>query len=377
MSAFPIEIVGGGLAGLSVGLALRRLGIPVTVFEAGSYPRHRVCGEFLSGLGEGTVDRLGLRPFLFDARPHHAVTYHLRNRRLRSLPLPAPALGISRHTLDSRLAAAFVAEGGDLRTQSRVDEGETPAGRVFAAGRRRTGPFWVGLKVHAFDLKLVNDFEVHLGERAYVGLSSVETGAVNVCGIFDRRDLPQRGSECLPAYLRAAGLADLADRLSSSRIDPDSVCVTAAALGDRHVAGPGRVWLGDACASIPPYTGNGLAMALQGAELAVGPLAAYALERLPWAEVLRAIASAQRRRFARRLMLASLLHPFFLERRRQTLMATLVRLRLIPFPCPRGPRPLCFHGSPPRSRPPPSPNRSAGLSLKIPESGRALRNARA
>ena len=46
----PIEIVGGGLAGLSLGLALRQQDIPVTLFEAGSYPRHRVCGEFITGL---------------------------------------------------------------------------------------------------------------------------------------------------------------------------------------------------------------------------------------------------------------------------------------------------------------------------------------
>jgi menaquinone-9 beta-reductase len=327
----PIEIVGGGLAGLSVGLALQKSGVPVTLFEAGEYPRHRVCGEFISGLHESTVARLGVREFLADARPHLGVTYHLRDRPLPSLTLPAPALGISRHTLDARLADAFVAAGGTLHTQTRVPEKETPPGRVFAAGRKRKGPFWVGLKVHARNLQLANDFEVHLGDRAYVGLSHVETGSVNLCGIFAQRDVPARGSELLPCYLEASGLQALAARLRSAEIDPDSFCVTAAPLGDRSVVTSDRIWIGDACATIPAFTGNGLAMALQSAEIAVAPLSDYACGRASWTESVRAVAAAQRLRFRRRLLLASWFHPFFLERRRQSCLAALVGRHLLPF----------------------------------------------
>ena len=50
-AAKPIQIVGGGLAGLTLGIALRKKEIPVAIFEAGNYPRHRVCGEFISGRG--------------------------------------------------------------------------------------------------------------------------------------------------------------------------------------------------------------------------------------------------------------------------------------------------------------------------------------
>jgi 2-polyprenyl-6-methoxyphenol hydroxylase-like FAD-dependent oxidoreductase len=114
-------------------------------------------------------------------------------------------------------------------------------------------------------------------------------------------------------------------------MDPASFCATAAALGDGRVAPPERLWIGDASATIPPFTGNGLAMALQGAELALGPLHAYCSRQAPWGESIRAVAAAQRRRFSRRLRVASLLHPFFLEPGRQTLLAALMRWRLVPF----------------------------------------------
>lgn len=327
----PIEIVGGGLAGLSLGLALRREGIPVTLYEAGEYPRHRVCGEFIAGLDQGTVDALGLGEILADAQPHNAVTYFIRGRALRPYTLPRTAWGISRHSLDARVARAFVAAGGELHTATRMPEEAAPAGRVFAAGRKRAGRFWVGLKVHVRNLALSNDFEVHLGDRAYVGLSRVETGAVNVCGIFSQREVGERGFGLLPAYLSATGLDALAERICASDADHGSFCVTAAPLGDSHVGPDDRIVIGDACASIAPFTGNGLAMALQGAELALAPLRAYSLGSADWAQSIREVARAQRRRFRRRLRFASLLHPFFLERRRQELLAALVTSRLIPF----------------------------------------------
>ena len=55
----PITIIGGGLAGLTLGIGLRQREVPVTIWEAGNYPRHRVCGEFISGNGQAVLERLG------------------------------------------------------------------------------------------------------------------------------------------------------------------------------------------------------------------------------------------------------------------------------------------------------------------------------
>jgi len=326
----PIEVVGGGVAGLALGLALRRAGVPVTVFEAGDFPRHRVCGEFIAGLDDPTRETLGLDPFLADAVPHRSVTYAIRGRKLPPFELPAIAWGISRYTLDARLAAAFEAAGGDLRRRTRVPEAPAPEGRVFAAGRHRQGPFWVGLKIHTRGLEMDSDFEVHLGDRAYVGVSRVEGGAVNVCGLF----APLAAGTGLPLFLATlqyTGLGDLCERLRASDLDLASCCTCAAPLGDRRVRPTDRLRLGDACATIPPFTGNGLAMALQGAASALEPLRAYAEGRDSWTHARRVVAGRQERRFRRRLLFASLLHPFLLGRRGQALLSGLARAQLLPF----------------------------------------------
>lgn len=332
MSALkPIEIVGGGLAGLSLGLALRRAGVPVTVFEAGNYPRHRVCGEFITGLSDATSARLGLTPLLADALRHREVAWFINHHPAHVQSLPSPALGLSRHALDARLSTAFVAAGGDLRVNSRVSDDTPRAGRVFASGRRPGRSPWMGLKIHAFDLPLERDLELHLGDEVYVGLARVEDGRVNICGLFRRRKIAAHGAELILRYLDAAGLSSLAARLRTARFDAASFSAVAAVCFDPSVPVAARVQLGDACAMIPPFTGNGMAMAFQSAETALGPLLDYAHGRSDWRATSRLIAARLRRRFRVRLASARLLHPFLLQRPRQRLLASLSRARLLPF----------------------------------------------
>jgi len=326
----PIEIVGGGLAGLSLGAALCRAGVPVKLFEAGDYPRHRVCGEFITGLTSATIAKLGLAPVLADALRHSEVAWFRHEKPVRIQHLPSPALGLSRFALDARLAQAFTAAGGELHPHTRVTDSAAAPGRVFATGRRRSRSSWLGLKIHAPGLPLSRDLELHLGDQSYVGLSRVEDDRVNVCGLFRRRELCARGPDLILAYLQAAGLAALADRLASARLDPASFCAVAAVGFDRRFPPADRVQVGDAGAMIPPFTGNGMAMAFQGAEIALDPLLAYARGETAWAAARREIDARLRQRFQLRLASAALLHPYFLQPRRQRWLAGLTQARLLP-----------------------------------------------
>ena len=326
-----IEIVGGGLAGLSLGLALRHADIPVTIFENGTYPRHRVCGEFITGLASSTIENLRLAPLLSDALSHAEMAWFNGSDAPRIHRLPSPALGLSRFALDARLADAFTAAGGELKTGTRVTDLTPRPGRVVATGRRVGKSPWLGLKIHVRDLSLLRALEFHLGDHAYVGLSKVEDGAVNVCGLFKRRRLSAHGADLIYAYLNAAGLTGLAAKLQSAQVDGPSFCSVAAVDFDRRVSGEVGAVLGDRRAMTPPFTGNGMAMAFQSAEIALAPLIAYARCETNWNKTCATIHRAQARLFRVRLASAHLVHPYLLQPSRQRWLATLDRVRLLPF----------------------------------------------
>jgi 2-polyprenyl-6-methoxyphenol hydroxylase-like FAD-dependent oxidoreductase len=132
-------------------------------------------------------------------------------------------------------------------------------------------------------------------------------------------------------HVVAAGLDDLAARLRRATIEPETFCAVAALEFDRSVRHADGIWLGDAGATIPPFTGNGMAMAFQSAELALDPLLAYARGGCDWKATVRATAAALRGRFRVRLASAHALHPFLLRPQPQRWFAALSRARLLPF----------------------------------------------
>ncbi len=310
----PIRIMGGGLAGLSLGIALRRAGVPAEVFEAGAYPRHRVCGEFVTGLGQATIEKLGIERAFAGAGSHHSVTWFSRGRAVGRQTLPAPARAISRFALDARLAELFVASGGRLVTQARLDPPNGRAGWVDTGGRKpsKSSP-WLALKAHARGLATTDGLELHLGDGAYVGLSAVEDGWVNICGLFRRRrGLRFNRAEALPACLRVSGLDALAGQVAEAEIRPGSASAVAGFVFDRRIRAGEGVRLGDACAMIPPFTGDGMAMAFTGAALAVDPLVSWARHECAWTLAERRIHKALHKEFRVRLSAAAILHPFLL-----------------------------------------------------------------
>jgi menaquinone-9 beta-reductase len=316
----PITIVGGGLAGLALGIGLRQRDIPVTIREAGNYPRHRVCGEFISGNGQTVLERLGVLEHFQKAGAICArtVIFVCGKQKSPVRALATSALCLSRYKMDALLAEEFQQLGGDLRVQSRWNPDSRTEGTVFAWGRRLQSaekkPGWFGVKAHiSSPVNLEADLEMHLSPDGYIGVSRVEGHQVNVCGLFRAR--PGYHPDSKTEWLRGPNNSLLRERLNTAQFEADSFCsVAGIQLKPQRALIKSECNIGDALTMTPPVTGNGMSMALESAEAAIEPLAAYSRGQLDWAGAQHQVALRCDAVFSRRLAWARILQWMIVSR---------------------------------------------------------------
>lgn len=309
-----ITIVGGGLTGLSLAIALRMRGVSINLHEAGSYPRHRVCGEFISGVSTHTLENLGILEDLLDTNKHTSVSWFLGDQHLRDTTLPTPALGISRYLLDDRLYHKALSIGCKITTRSRQQMAPASDGCVWTAGRKPAQGEWIGLKAHLRGINPRSELEMHSGKQGYLGITQVEDGWYNVCGLFrlDRK-CSARKQDLLPTYLEKNGNITLAQKIRTAQWRERSFTGVAGFSLGLQAPTPGVLAIGDSHAIIPPFTGNGMSMALQSSEIAIPHLLAYAVGDCSWLEASQSIQIGLKQRFRKRMFAAKFLHPLLFQ----------------------------------------------------------------
>jgi len=263
-----IHILGGGPAGSAAALAALRQGARngVRVIEKSRLPRHKVCGEFFSPEIGPELERLGAWDAFLAAGPARVcrTALHFGNRT-KSSRLPDPAFGLSRYTFDMLMLDQARAAGADLVSETEEDP------LIVATGRRATpttrGQRLFGFKAH-FEGPTDDAVELFFFERCYVGVSSIEAGKTNVCGLAPESFLSRFGFEYDGIVMQCPALADRLKSLqrvtpwfSTGPLQYGQAFAQAGHACHAYVAG-------DALSFVDPFTGSGLLAAVRSGAMA-------------------------------------------------------------------------------------------------------------
>src|SRR5712692_5801304 len=106
-----LAIIGGGPAGTSAALEARKRGLSVTIWERDTFPRDKVCGEFLSSEAIPLLEQ-EIPTALARGAIIRRAEFISRGARTYTFRLPSPARGLSRLVMDWALWQAVYAKGG-------------------------------------------------------------------------------------------------------------------------------------------------------------------------------------------------------------------------------------------------------------------------
>ncbi len=258
-----IDIVGGGPAGAMAAIAALGAGARVRVFERAEFPRHKVCGEFLSSDVATLLEHAGCERAFAELTPVpiRRMELHFGSRVVRHA-LPQTAFGLSRYALDRLLLDRAVALGAEVVRETWTRQ--TGAGRVVLTNGRSSvvpsGERLFGFKTHVRGAA-ADTVALYFFDGCYVGVSGVEGGELNVCGLAPEPLLracgfrPERlWTRCPALERRLDGLTPLFDWLHTGPL----VFGFPARVETRR----STYVAGDALGFIDPFTGSGILNAM-------------------------------------------------------------------------------------------------------------------
>ncbi|PWU04409.1 MAG: hypothetical protein C5B51_16830 [Terriglobia bacterium] len=262
-----IRVVGGGPAGSAAAIAALGRGAAVQIVEKSRSPHHKVCGEFVAAETCSVLEELGAWDEFRSRKPARMERCRLRfGSRVKEWKLGEPAFGLSRLELDSLLLNRAAALGA---TVVRGDLHQPPvSATILATGRHavaQKGNRLFAFKSH-FEGPAGDAVEVFFDRSGYVGVSPVENGVTNVCGIFPENILGRYGF-CFDDVLYSS--ASLRERLQP--LSRRMAWLTTGPLvfsGEERENSAEVYAAGDSLGFIDPFTGSGILNALLTGKMA-------------------------------------------------------------------------------------------------------------
>lgn len=310
---FDVIVVGAGPAGSSLATQLGRAGMRVLLLDKRRFPHPKVCGEYMSPQALAMLDRLEVLDEVEKTGARKLQGLCVRSARGKSfrgdyLPVQEHApyrpygLGIRREIFDRILfCRAANTRGVESREGFVVrdliwDKGRVcgvrgwdPTRGIVAIG----APLVVGadgthsliarlaglgkhphlekfaFSAHFEGLHDENRGELHLGSGCYAGIAPVDGGLANVNLVVARTKLGEiRGQVAAFFEKELRRIPGMNKRLTGSRRASPVRGTGPMAWRTRAPISDGVLLVGDAADFVDPFTGEGIFMALQSAELA-------------------------------------------------------------------------------------------------------------
>lgn len=342
-NVYDVVIIGGGLAGLSLAIQLAAQ-YNVLVLEKEDYPRHKVCGEYISMESKPFLERLGL-PISGMQLPvinHLQVTDSKGN--ILNAPLPQGGFGISRYKLDAALAALATWKGVTILKKTKADKvtyndnvftvnagNESYTARVVCGtwGKRSNVDVkwqrtfiktpnkgldnYIGVKYHINYPWPESLIALHNFKNGYCGISRVEEGKSCLCYLTTAANLQQCDNDIkkmeLQILMRNPHLKEIfstADFLYEQPLTISQISFQKKEQVRDHV-----LLLGDAAGLITPLCGNGMSMAFHAAKIAYEVVNDFLQGHLTHAQMEAKYTLCWQQQFARRLLVGRFLQSRF------------------------------------------------------------------
>ncbi len=294
-TSYDLIVIGGGPAGCAAAITAVQAGASVLLLERGRYPRHKVCGEFVSAESVALLGSLlsGDSAVLFADAPRISQARLLKGNARATVPISPSAMSVPRYKLDDALFRAAVRFGVDGRQETagaslkREEDSfvvTTATGVlraravIVAAGRwsnlrrpelrPKLGDEYIGIKAH---FRGASEFprdavELHFFEAGYCGIDCVSEDVASVCAMV-RPDVARSMEEVLSLS------KTLSFRTRNWQPLFEPVTTFPLLFTEPEPERDGIVYAGDAAAFVDPFVGDGISLALQSGTLAASCLA--------------------------------------------------------------------------------------------------------